>query len=235
MDTKKETLERRKFLGLLGLSTGLFLLPKKIEASTKELDFLLGHSVDAIPQKIITSLDNKDIEISRSEKRLADLLLNRNLVKFSTKENANEKKLFMYNIHTGEFFNEVFWADGKYIKENLYKLNYFMRDFRANKVKRIDLKAIEAIYMVSKHTKRGRPLILNSAYRTRRTNALVGGAKKSNHKLGKAIDFSLDKKDHTSLFALKRYLIGHHNGGVGYYPSQGFIHVDSGKKRYWRG
>jgi len=238
MENKRKMLQRRKFLGLLGISSASLILPKSTIASEindQELSKLLGHKTDVIPEKIIKSLDNADIYVSPEERKLASVLLNQRFRKYSMHYGEKEKKIFMYNIHTGEFYDEVFWADGKYISENINKLNYFMRDFREDKVKPIDLKTVEAIYHVSLHTKKNRPLILNSAYRTPKTNKKIGGARHSQHKLAKAIDFSLDKKDHTSLYALKRFLVNNHNGGVGYYPRQGFIHVDSGHKRYWRG
>ena len=110
-----------------------------------------------------------------------------------------------------------------------------MRDFREDKEKDMSIAAIEGIYRVSKNTKKNVPLILNSAYRTPKTNRKVGGAKRSQHVKGKAIDFSIDRRDKTSLASLNRMLLKEHNGGVGYYPRHGFIHIDSGDKRHWRG
>ena len=232
-------MKRREFIKYLSLISGGLALPNELSANINKeelssLKDLLGHDITVKPKKLILSLD--DLDITTKEKKIAASIIKKNLVKYEIhKDKFSDRRLNLYNPHTGEIVNEVFWSEGKYINESLSKINHLMRDFRQNKVKKISLRAIEGLYTISKHTKKGRPLVINSAYRTQKTNRIVGGAKRSQHKLGKAIDFSLDKKDHTSLYSLKRFLIHHHNGGVGYYPRQAFIHIDAGDKRNWRG
>lgn len=74
-----------------------------------------------------------------------------------------------------------------------------------------------------------------SAYRSAKTNEMLrskstGVASKSQHLLGKAIDVRLRglelKQLHASATNLKL-------GGVGYYPGPNFVHVDTGRVRYW--
>jgi len=237
--------KRRKFLKLLGLASGTAIVaPTKIIASIsendKELSELLGHNLDIAPKKIITTMrefnNDKLSHASKAEQEYAKRLsFKSNFQILKRVSHKTDKKIFMYNAHTGETIDLVYWSQGEYIHENLRKINYFMRDFREDKIKKINLKTLEAIHQVSQHTKKGVPLVLNSAYRTKRTNRRVGGAKHSQHLKGNAIDFTTDRKDHTSLYALKRFLIHNHRGGLGYYPRKNFIHIDAGEKRSWRG
>jgi uncharacterized protein YcbK (DUF882 family) len=57
-------------------------------------------------------------------------------------------------------------------------------------------------------------------------------ALKSEHTSGHAIDFSLPGVDVTALY---KWLLSVHDGGVGYYRSSGFVHIDTGRKRTWKG
>ena len=74
-----------------------------------------------------------------------------------------------------------------------------------------------------------------SAFRSEETNALLhsrskGVAKNSQHVLGKAIDVRLRGLDLARLRETARDL---RLGGVGYYPGSDFVHVDTGRVRYW--
>ncbi|HEV3484974.1 MAG TPA: DUF882 domain-containing protein, partial [Vicinamibacterales bacterium] len=57
-----------------------------------------------------------------------------------------------------------------------------------------------------------------------------GVASKSLHMVGKAIDIRVPgvKLDHVRGAARSLKL-----GGVGYYPDSNFVHVDTGRVRYW--
>jgi uncharacterized protein YcbK (DUF882 family) len=74
-----------------------------------------------------------------------------------------------------------------------------------------------------------------SAYRSPATNDMLGQnnsgvARNSQHLLGKAIDVRLRGVDTAKLrdaaLALK-------SGGVGYYQSSDFVHMDTGRVRRW--
>jgi uncharacterized protein YcbK (DUF882 family) len=54
----------------------------------------------------------------------------------------------------------------------------------------------------------------------------------SEHTTGSAIDFSLPGVDVTKLY---KWLLAEHDGGVGYYRGSGFVHIDTGRKRTWKG
>lgn len=57
-------------------------------------------------------------------------------------------------------------------------------------------------------------------------------ARDSVHTTGGAIDFTLPGR---SVRGVYRHLLAHHDGGVGYYATSGFVHVDLGRKRTWSG
>jgi uncharacterized protein YcbK (DUF882 family) len=61
-------------------------------------------------------------------------------------------------------------------------------------------------------------------------NHSSGVAKKSLHMQGKAIDISLPGRN---LSELRKIAMNLKQGGVGYYPSSDFVHVDVGRVRYW--
>lgn len=76
----------------------------------------------------------------------------------------------------------------------------------------------------------GRPLILNSAYRSPQHNRNVGGATRSQHLEAKAFDVRQDNQDpHLFLAASKEAGFT----GFGTYPKSNFIHSDIGPARSW--
>lgn len=72
--------------------------------------------------------------------------------------------------------------------------------------------------------KLGRPLILNSAYRTPEHNRAVGGAKNSNHMQAIAYDVRMDNHNPE---AFERAAVEVGFRGIGHYPSSNFMHVDA--------
>lgn len=76
----------------------------------------------------------------------------------------------------------------------------------------------------------GKPLIINSAYRSRRHNAKIGGSPKSMHRLGKAFDISLTNQDKEELARIA-FSAGVGFRGKGFYNT--FLHVDTGPTRQW--
>ena len=74
-----------------------------------------------------------------------------------------------------------------------------------------------------------------SGYRSEETNSLLraagtGVAKHSLHIEGKAIDIRLPGYE---LKTLRHAAVDLRMGGVGYYPSSDFVHLDTGRIRYW--
>lgn len=75
-------------------------------------------------------------------------------------------------------------------------------------------------------------ILVNSGYRTPQHNSkLEGAAKQSLHIKAMAADIRIPGLSVDNLGKLAQ-AIG--VGGVGFYPTKGFIHVDVGKVRTWR-
>ena len=74
-----------------------------------------------------------------------------------------------------------------------------------------------------------------SGYRSPATNEMLnkhssGVAKRSYHMLGQAIDVRLPSFDSRKL---QKAAVAMKAGGVGYYSSSNFVHLDTGRVRYW--
>lgn len=76
----------------------------------------------------------------------------------------------------------------------------------------------------------GRPLIVNSAYRSPEYNARIGGATASQHLHGRAFDISMTNQEPARFEAAAR-AAGF--AGFGFYPRNNFVHIDTGPKREW--
>ena len=146
------------------------------------------------------------------------------------------RTLYFYNTHTGEFLKEIFYENGRYNKEGLKNIFYILRDFRNNEIAEIDIKLIDTLYILTKTLEvNNRPINIISGYRSPKTNNLLrelssGVAKNSLHMQGKAIDINISG---VPLHILRDAAISLKAGGVGYYLSSNFVHIDTGRIRYW--
>lgn len=142
-------------------------------------------------------------------------------------------RLDLVNAHTGERFNGPYRNENGVISAALDELSYFLRDFRRNKKIGIDIGVLDFLADVLARVGQTKATIL-SAYRTPETNAMLartmfGVAEHSQHLYGRALDIHLPSRLHDAMVAARTM----NRGGVGWYPSSGFIHLDSGPPRYW--
>ena len=84
----------------------------------------------------------------------------------------------------------------------------------------------------------GKPCTLLSSYRSPAYNRTVGGVALSQHLQFNALDIVFDgvsaKRVYERLLQWRRE--GRFVGGLGYYPSSGFVHIDTrGRNATWRG
>jgi len=148
-----------------------------------------------------------------------------------------ERSLSLFNPHTKERFEGIYWCDGDYVSNALNNINHIMRDIRTNDVKPIDTHLLDLIFSISIKLKPEAPFRVISGYRSPKTNTLLrkrgnGAAKKSYHIKGQAVDIRLPGY-RTSVLRRSAYELK--KGGVGYYPKHRFVHIDVGPVRYWTG
>jgi uncharacterized protein YcbK (DUF882 family) len=147
-----------------------------------------------------------------------------------------ERAISIYNIHTGELLSKfIYWQDGNYIKEALDEINVLLRDYRTDEVKEIDPQVIDQAFAINRKFSINRPFEIFSGYRTEETNEELRhlsrrGARHSLHIEGRAIDLRLPG---VPIKTLRAAALSLRTGGVGYYPSRGFVHIDTGPVRHW--
>ena len=143
--------------------------------------------------------------------------------------------LSLYHLHTTETLRIVYRERGELILGALDEINYFLRDFRNDRLHAIDVALLDELCTLHKAFEgRGRFEVI-SGYRSPQTNEALrhvstGVAKDSLHLSGRAIDIRLTSaktdKLRDAAIALKA-------GGVGYYAESNFVHVDTGAFRTW--
>ena len=117
-----------------------------------------------------------------------------------------------------------------------------VREFRCrdgSDVVMIDESLVMLLQCIREHF--GKPITITSGYRTAAHNAAVGGAKSSQHLLGRAADFYVEGVDVAVVAAYAETLLPA-RGGIGRYPkdakhpkrSTGWVHIDTraGKSRW---
>ncbi|MEM1351018.1 MAG: DUF882 domain-containing protein [Pseudomonadota bacterium] len=145
------------------------------------------------------------------------------------------RRLRMYSGRTGERIDTIYWIEGHYIDEALKEVNHFMRDWRTNSVKSIDLRTVDIMSAAHNMLDISEPYMLLSGYRSPQTNAMLrsrsrGVAKNSLHVKGQAADLRLATR---SVSQLARAAAACQGGGVGKYSRSNFVHMDCGVVRTW--
>ncbi|WP_428772373.1 DUF882 domain-containing protein [Vibrio sp.] len=143
--------------------------------------------------------------------------------------------LALNNLHTGETLESCYFNGQNYVTSELAKLNHLCRDFRRDEVHPMDKRLFDQLTQIQNLLGTEAEVQIISGYRSPATNEALrakssGVAKKSFHMLGQAIDFRIQgvelKRVRAAALSLKA-------GGVGYYPSSNFVHIDTGPVRSW--
>jgi len=156
-------------------------------------------------------------------------------VVFAKSKTPADRQLAFYHLHTGEKINTTYWAEGDYITEELENLNYLLRDHRTDEIQAIDKNLLDLLYVLQQQVDKSGAYHIISGYRSPKTNAKLrrqsnGVAKRSLHMQGKAIDVRLPG---VPLKHLRQAALQLRTGGVGYYPKSNFVHLDTGRPRFW--
>ena len=155
----------------------------------------------------------------------------------SISDPASPRRLSVYNLHTDEHVDAVYWEHGAYVPDALEAMNRVLRDFRTGEVRIIEPGLLDVLADLHAKSGASTPYQVISGYRSAQTNQMLREqsaevAQQSFHIQGKAIDLYLDN---VALPHLRDAAMDLSRGGVGYYPTSNFIHVDVGPVRHWQG
>jgi len=150
---------------------------------------------------------------------------------------AEVRRAFIHNLHTGETLNAVYFEGGRYVPDALAEAMRVMRDWRNGQEHAMDPRLFDALHGIRETLGVNKPMQLISGFRSPATNARLHAesgqvAAHSQHLLGKASDIRIEG---VALDHLHRAALSLRAGGVGYYPQSDFVHVDVGPVRQWSG
>ena len=149
-----------------------------------------------------------------------------------------DRTLSFFHTHTNEHLTTPYCCAGEYVEQELTGINHLLRDFRVNEIRAIDPRLLDLLFELNTRLGTDQPFHVISGYRTPQTNAMLherGGAQSgvathSLHMDGKAIDIRVPG---IKLAHLRDAATALRVGGVGFYPASDFVHVDTGRVRYW--
>jgi uncharacterized protein YcbK (DUF882 family) len=149
---------------------------------------------------------------------------------------ATERDIALSHLHTRERINTVYAIGERFVPSALATLNHFLRDHYNGEVGEMDPLLFELLQRVRRELGSDRPFEVISGYRSPATNQHLrktrggGVASRSLHMDGRAIDVRLPG---VPLADLRDAAIGLKAGGVGWYPRDSFVHIDTGRVRHW--
>ena len=146
------------------------------------------------------------------------------------------RSLALDHTHTGEQLALVYAVGEQYVSDALSTLNHFLRDHYSGDVGVIDPRLFDLLHRVKAELGARQSFQVISGYRSPTTNETLrttrggGVATHSLHLDGKAIDIRLPG---VPLGELRDAALSLRAGGVGYYPREQFVHIDTGRVRSW--
>lgn len=170
-------------------------------------------------------------ESATEETRKAETRADRALARRIGK--APERVITVFNGWTHEVL--VLPASGRSELEP-DEVNRFLRCRFTNKEAAMAHELLPTALAAARHFNSDR-IVVVSAFRSPKYNLMLRKkgrqvSRKSQHTHGKALDFRLDG---VSAARLRDWAKSLRLGGVGYYASSGFVHVDTAAVRYWTG
>jgi len=135
-----------------------------------------------------------------------------------------------------ETYAFTYWRPGQgWDSQGYLTACHLLRDVKYNQQVRIDTMLLDTLFILQTWLAvNGKPhhIQILSGYRTPSHNSrLEGAAKNSMHLYGRAADIYIPGIATQMLSDMGRF-IGF--GGIGFYPSRGFVHIDTGPIRNWR-
>ncbi len=150
---------------------------------------------------------------------------------------TNCRTLVVQCLRSGERLTADYWVEGRYVDDEMARINKALRDIRTGEVHAIDPKLLDLVHRLGRDVGARSGIQVISGYRSPTTNAMLhkkssAVAEKSLHMTGRAVDLLVPGRSLKQVHdvALKLGL-----GGVGFYPKSNFVHVDTGRVRRWTG
>lgn len=146
------------------------------------------------------------------------------------------RALAFIHTHTQERIDLVYARDDDYVPAALGSLNHFLRDHYTGEVGAMDPRMFDLLHQVQTVLGSRRSFEVISGYRCAATNTKLrqtragGVAQHSLHLEGRAIDVRLAG---VPLADLRDAALSLRAGGVGFYPREQFVHIDTGRVRSW--
>jgi uncharacterized protein YcbK (DUF882 family) len=154
-----------------------------------------------------------------------------------TANSARDRTISFYSVNTKETLTIQYMKDGKRIPAAMERINWILRDWRADEKTEMDPDLIDLAWEIHNELGSAEPIHIISGYRSRGTNDMlrrtVGGqASQSRHILGKAMDVHFPD---VPVRKLRYSALIRERGGVGYYPTSAtpFVHIDTDRVRAW--
>ncbi|ACT57434.1 DUF882 domain-containing protein [Candidatus Liberibacter asiaticus] len=143
------------------------------------------------------------------------------------------RTLKIYVVSTGSKAIVTFKRGSQYNQEGLSQLNRLLYDWHSKQSIDMDPQLFDFLWEIQQYFSVPEYIYILSGYRTQETNKMLSRrnrkiARKSQHVLGKAVDFYIPG---VSLRSLYKIAIRLKRGGVGYYSK--FLHIDVGRVRSW--
>ena len=150
---------------------------------------------------------------------------------------VSPRRLSLLHTHTAESLDVAYFDGSAYCRDSLSTLDIFLRDFRTGEATKMDRRLFDGLHALRVLADRDATFEVISAYRSPATNQMLAGqssgvARRSLHMQGSAIDVRLTGFSTRRLFEHARQL---GLGGVGLYVKSDFIHLDTGRLRFWTG
>ena len=147
----------------------------------------------------------------------------------------SHKTLFLEHEHTGDKLKLTYFEQGRYVHGALEEINYLMRDYHTDDIHPIDTALLDQLFDLNEILGITNPMSIVSGYRSPFTNAQLrkntpGVAEHSLHMQGRAIDIRIEGM---SASTIKDAALSMAQGGVGFYPYNNFVHLDTGDIRTW--
>jgi uncharacterized protein YcbK (DUF882 family) len=149
---------------------------------------------------------------------------------------AQEYRLRLFHVHSGERLDLVYRRGDRYVPEALIRLDEYLKDWRTGDVLHYDPRLFDLLHDIA--TKLGHSdheVDVVCGYRSPWSNEFLRRrghhvARRSLHMQAMAVDIRISG---VSASRLRDAALALHRGGVGYYADSAFVHVDVGRVRRW--